>query len=80
MSLGIFYWAVAFKQHDRGGDANDTFTGLAVMTIISVVAYTGLRGYFNHTAGAYMVKRIVYAIVLGVSYDQLALVVVLILF
>jgi hypothetical protein len=68
LSLGVFYWAVAYSHYDQGGSSDETFAGLTAFCIIAIIFYTLIRTYFDRIASAYMVKRIVYASVLGSSY------------
>jgi hypothetical protein len=68
MSYSIFYWAVAYFNYDKQGDSEETFKGLAILCMGVILLYMVVRCYFNRVAGAYMVKRIIYASILGSSY------------
>jgi biotin transporter BioY len=67
-SYNIFYWCMAFINHDKNYSNSGTFIGLSVLLLTVLIIYLIGRLYLNLIAGLYMVKRLLFACVLASSY------------
>lgn len=78
LSYNIFYWSIAFINYDVNYSQSGTFIGLSVLLLTTLIIYTLARLKFNHIAGIYMIKRLLYACVLASSYQRVEYVVIMI--
>lgn len=57
-------------RYDTNYESSGSFIGMAVLLLILIIIYTVGRAYYNNLAGLYMAKRIIWATILGCSFEK----------